>query len=97
LATDEVLNTEDKTDVDFFIDTDYKLLDNDVLIDGSAYVTLSGIAADDSTDFLLALDTTEVRLRTSKVVQLKVSGAVAGDTGLHRIGYQVNLLVMRPG
>ena len=97
LATDEALGTEDTTKVDFLIDTDFKLRDDDKLIDGSAYVTLSSIDADDSTDFLLALDNTEVKVRISNVVQLKASGAVGGDTGLHRIGYQVNLLVMRTG
>jgi hypothetical protein len=97
LTTDEVLGTEETTPIDFLIDTDYKLRDNDVLIDSSAYVTLSSIDADDSTDFLLALDSTEVKVRTSKVIQLKASGAVGGDAGLHRIGYQVNLLVMRTG
>jgi hypothetical protein len=97
LATDEVLETEETTRIDFLIDTDYKLRDADALIDSSAYVTLSSIDADDSTDFLIALDTTEVKVRTSNVIQLKASGAVGGDTGLHRIGYQVNLLVMRTG
>lgn len=97
LATDEQLGTEDATAVEFFIDTDYKLRDDDVLLDSSAYVTLASIDADDSTAFRLALDATEVVVRTSKVVQLHVSGGVGGDTGLHRIGYQVNLVVMRVG
>jgi hypothetical protein len=97
LSTNEMLGTEATTPIDFFIDTDYKLHDTDDLIDSSAYVTLSSIDADDSTDFLIALDSTEVRVRTSKVILLKASGAVSGDTGLHRIGYQVNLLIMRAG
>jgi hypothetical protein len=97
LSTDETLGTEDTTPIDFFIDTDYKLRDSDALLDSSAYVTLSSIDADDSTDFVIALDSTEVRVRTSNVIQLKASGAVGGDTALHRIGYQVNLLIMRTG
>jgi hypothetical protein len=81
--------------VNFFIDTNYKLGDDDSLIDHSAYVCLSSINADDSTEFRLALDGTDVKVRTSKVVQLIAFGGVGGDTGLMRIGFQVNLLVRK--
>jgi hypothetical protein len=100
LATDENLHTEDTIHLDFLIDTNYKLGDNDLLIDHSAYVCLSSIEADDDQgdggEFRLALETADVLVgKTSKIVQLKVSGAAGGDTGLHRIGFQLNLLVRR--
>jgi hypothetical protein len=97
IETDEALGTEDLTAFDFLIDTDFKLKDNDALLDSSAYACLSAIQADDSTDFRVALDSTEVKVRTSNVIQLKVSGEFEGDTGIHRIGYQVNLVISRRG
>jgi hypothetical protein len=96
LGTDENFNTENTTRLDFLIDTNYRLGDHDRLIDQSAYVCLSSIDADDSTEFRLALDATDVVVRpTGNIVQLKVSGAFGGDTGLHRIGFQANLVVAR--
>jgi hypothetical protein len=95
LDTDHDFGSRDRTAVDFFIDTDYKLRDDDVLTDSSTFVSLASIGADDSTTFLLALDEVSVNVRTSKVVQLHVRGAVEGDTAIYRIGYQVNLAVLR--
>jgi hypothetical protein len=100
LATNENLGTEDTIRLDFLIDTNYNLRDNDLLIDHSAYVCLSSIETDDDEgeggEFRLALETADVLVRpTGKVVQLKASGAAGGDTGLHRIGFQLNLLVRR--
>jgi hypothetical protein len=97
VATDEFIGTEASTPFDYFIQTDYKLKDDDLLLDSSAYVTLSSIDADDSTNFLIAMDTTEVLVRTTRVIWLHVHGGFEGDTGLHRIGYQVNLVVSRSG
>jgi hypothetical protein len=95
LDTDDDFRTRAFSPVNFFIDTDYKLRDDDRLIQSSAYACLSSIGADDSTPFLLALDETIVKVRTSRVIQLYLNGAVEGDTALYRIGYQVNLLVLR--
>jgi hypothetical protein len=97
VATDEYIGSEDSTPFDYFIQTDYKLKDDDVIIDSSAYVTLSSIDADDSTNFLIALDVAEVLVKTTNVIWLHISGGFEGDTGLHRIGYQVNLVVSRTG
>jgi len=95
IIPEDLHDSEARTPFDFFIDTDYKLRDDDRLLGSSAYVSLASIDSDDSRKFLLALDSTEVKVRTSKVIQLKANGALEGDSGLHRIGYQVNLLVER--
>jgi hypothetical protein len=92
---DDFRNGRIRTDVEIFVDTDYKLRDDDVLVNSSAYACLASMGTDDSTGFQLALDESFAEVRTSRVVRLRLTGTAEGDTGIYRIGYQVNLLVMR--
>jgi hypothetical protein len=81
---------------DMYIQTDYKLRDGDVLINSSAYACLAAFAVDENV-MEVALNETGVILRTSNIITLKVSGDILGDIDLLHVGYQVNLLVSRPG
>jgi hypothetical protein len=83
------------TDIEIFIDTEYKLRDDDILLESTAYACLAAIQSDDDTGFLLALDESFAEVRTSKVVRVRLKGRAGGDTALYRVGYQVNLLLER--
>jgi hypothetical protein len=93
---DDFRNGREPTGIEIFIDTDYKLRDDDVLVNATAYACLASMGTDDSTGFQLALDDSFVEVRTSRVVRLRLTGQAEGDTAIYRIGYQANLLVMRP-
>lgn len=84
-----------RTFVETFIDTNYQLRENDILLNSSAYATLNSIQTDDDSNVQLALDDVEVNVRTSRVIQIKINGNAEGDGGIYRIGYQVNLLISR--
>src|SRR3954447_14679582 len=49
-------NQREPTDIEIFIDTDYKLRDDYVLVNSTAYACLASMGTDDSTGFRLALD-----------------------------------------
>src|SRR5882672_11186944 len=87
---DDFGNGREPTDIEIFIDTDYKLRDDDVLLNHTAYASLASMGTDDSTGFQLALDQSFVEMRTSRVIRLRLTGKAEGDTALYRIGYQAN-------
>jgi hypothetical protein len=93
--TDVDASSRQFENLEFFIETDFRLRDDDTLVDSSCFAYLASIQADDSTPFLLALDRSEVIVRTSRVVAVHVWCAVSGDTAIYRIGYQANLLLRR--
>ena len=93
--TDEDFNTEDRTTIQFLIDTGYQLRDDDVLVNSSSYTTLASIGMDDERGLLLSLENNSVVVRGSKEIQLEINGETAGDNAIYRIGYQMNLLLIR--
>ena len=93
--TDEDFGTENRTEFQFLIDTGYQLRSDDVLINSSSYVTLSSIQMDDNKGLLLSLENSSEVVRGSKEIQLEINGETAGDNGIYRIGYQLNLLLIR--
>ena len=94
--TDEDFKTRrEPTDIEIFIDTDYKLRDDDELVNSTAYSCLASMGTDDSTGFQLALDECFAEVRTSRVVRIRLLGRAEGDTAIYRIGYQANLLLVR--
>ncbi|PYQ26617.1 MAG: hypothetical protein DMF56_23690 [Acidobacteria bacterium] len=88
-------NGREPTDIEIFIDTDYKLRDDDVLLYSTAYSCLASMGTDDDTGFQLALDQSFAEVRTSRVVRIRLTGTAEGDTAIYRIGYQANLLLAR--
>ena len=87
-------NGRERTGIEIFIDTEYKLRDSDVLVNSTVYACLASMGTDDSTGFELALDKSFAEVRTSKVVGLRLTGRAEGDTAIYRIGYEANLLVV---
>jgi hypothetical protein len=87
-------------DADLHIGTNYKVKDQDTLIDSSAYACFGGVQADDDAStgskFDLTLGSTSVVVATSGVVQLNLRIQLAGDLSVTQIGYQVNLVLRRP-
>jgi hypothetical protein len=81
--------------VHVYIDTDYKLRDDDVLVNSAVYACLASIDCDESPPHRWALDQTNIVLRTSKVIALHATCVLQNDVALHRIGYQVSLLIAR--
>jgi hypothetical protein len=78
---------------DIYIETNYKLRDNDQLIDSATWISLASIEGDDDPDFTLAVDSAEALKRTSNVIQIHVVAATSDDVSLLRVSYQANLLV----
>lgn len=89
------VDSENPDPLEMIIETDYKLRDNDVLINSSAYACLASFGADDDRTLEVALDDVAVIRRTSNVIALRVTGQLVGDTTLFRVAYQVNLLLSR--
>ena len=53
------------------------------------------IGMDDERGLLLSLENNSVVVRGSKEIQLEINGETAGDNAIYRIGYQMNLLLIR--
>ncbi len=86
-------------DAEFHIATNYRLRDQDEMLDASAYACLAEVQADDEPDtgsnFSLTISGTGVVVATTRVIQLQVSAQLAGDTALMRIGYRLNVVLHR--
>ena len=87
---------DEEVPIRIVVETEYKLRDDDQIIGAiAAYASLASIAADDDKPLEIALDEISAIRRTSNVVALIVTGKLLGDTTLFRIGYQINLTLVR--
>ena len=96
---------------DIFIKTDYRLTDTDKwqgIVDGNTtllaatYVSLASITYDDeepsivqNPTFTAAVDSVETIVDTDGRIQVHVVVGLQGDTTIHRISYQTNILVQK--
>jgi hypothetical protein len=94
----ETVSVEDGNELR--IGTNYKVKDQDVILDASGYVYLSGVQADDNSEtgsnINLFLSDVLVTTAASGVIQLKVNFMSWGDLSVPYIGYQANVVLRRP-
>jgi hypothetical protein len=89
------VDSDEEVPIRIVVETEYKLRDDDQIGGIAAYASLASIAADGGEPLEIALDEISAIRRTSNVVALIVTGKLLGDTTLFRIGYQINLTLVR--
>jgi hypothetical protein len=98
---------------DIFIKTDYRLKDTDrwqEIVNGNkallaaTYVSLASITYDDEEPaidavpaFTAAVDSVDTTVDSDNRIQVHLVVGLQGDTTIHRISYQVNILVQKAG
>lgn len=105
LDTDNDLRTEDLRHGDVYISTTYLLHDTDHYIDGASMASLASIASDDSTEgdlfdaddvpVLFAVDAIDTEPDATRLIQLHLQIAAAGDIAISKISFQSNILIAR--
>lgn len=84
---------------DFYIETNYRLRDNDRLVNSCVFPWLSSIGTDNNFDehspMTVGLNEASVQKDTSNIITLYTKAELGGDTTLFRIGFHINLLVSR--
>jgi hypothetical protein len=92
---------------DIFIKTDYRLRDTDkwqgivhrnTTLLAATYASLASITYDEEVDdFTAAVDSVDATVDTDGRIRVHMVVGLQGDTTIHRISYQTNILVQKAG
>jgi hypothetical protein len=97
--------TDDSAGGDIYIKTDYIVNSPDQwlnIVDGNTSLlqattaTLASIAVDEG-EFILAIDEIAAQRNTDGRIQINIRAGIQGDSTLHRISYQANILISKGG